>query len=81
MNIQLRDWNNKQMNKQMETTHLRNLGYCPTMYMMLEAMMALLSFPLFCSHSPSSSLITVTRNLFSSSSCMAPLMEPMAQQS
>ena len=26
-------------------------------------------------------LMTVTRNLFSSSSCMAPLMEPMAQQS
>ena len=34
---------------------LRNLGYWPTMYMMLEAMMALLSFPFFCSHSPSKS--------------------------
>ena len=62
-------------------THLRNRGYCPTMYMMLEATMALLSFPLFCSHRPRSSLMTVTRNLFSSSSCMAPLIEPMAQHS
>lgn len=61
--------------------HLRNLGYCPTIYMMLEAMMALLSFPLFCSHSPSNSLITVTRNRFSSSSCIAPLIDPIAQQS
>ena len=34
---------------------LRNLGYCPTMYMMLEATMALLSFPLFSSQRPSSS--------------------------
>merc|ERR1719211_498893 len=58
---------------------LRNLGYWPTMYMMLEAMMALLSFPFFCSHSPSKSLITVTRNLFSSSSCIDPEMDPMAQ--
>lgn len=95
---------------------LRKRGYCPTMYIMLEAMMALLSFPLFCSHRPSRSwnkqanmqsisiiftyvqacdryysqwcscgcsglntLMTVTRNLFSSSSCMAPLIDPMAQ--
>ena len=62
-------------------TYLRNLGYWPTMYMMLEAMMALLSLPLFCSHRPSSSLMTVTRNLFSSSSCIAPLMDPTAQHS
>ena len=41
------------------TTVFRNLqwarrkrGYCPTTYMMLEAMMALLSLPRFCSHSP-----------------------------
>ena len=59
--------------------HLRNLGYWPTMYMIFEAMIALLSLPLFCSHRPSSSLITVTKKRFSSSSCMAPLMEPMAQ--
>ena len=34
---------------------LRNRGYWPTMYMMLEAMIALLSLPRFCSHNPSSS--------------------------
>lgn len=34
---------------------LRKRGYWPTIYMMLEAMMALLSFPLFCSHKPSRS--------------------------
>merc|ERR1719500_2030184 len=59
---------------------LRNLGYCPTMYMMLDVMIALLSLPFFCSHSPSKSLITVTRNRFSSSSCMEPEIEPIAQQ-
>ena len=59
----------------------RNLGYCPTTYMMLDAIIALLSLPFFCSQRPSKSLITVTRNLFSSSSCMAPDMLPMAQQS
>ena len=44
------------------TTVLRNLqwarrkrGYWPTMYIMLEAMMALLSLPFFCSQSPSKS--------------------------
>ena len=47
---------------------LRNLGYCPTMYMMLEATTALLSLPLFISVKPSRSLITVTRNRFSTSS-------------
>ncbi len=48
--------------KSLLTTVLRNLqwalrkrGYCPTMYMMLEAMMALLSFPFFCSHNPNRS--------------------------
>jgi len=59
----------------------RNLGYCPTTYMILDAIMALLSFPFFCSQRPSKSLITVTRNLFSSSSCIAPDILPMAQQS
>lgn len=59
----------------------RNLGYWPTTYMILEAMMALLSLPFFCSHSPSKSLITVTRNLFSSSSCIAPEILPIAQHS
>lgn len=34
---------------------LRKRGYWPTIYMMLEAMIALLSFPLFCSHKPSRS--------------------------
>ena len=58
---------------------LRNLGYCPTTYIILLAMIALLSFPLFCSHRPSRSLITVTRNLFSSSSCMAPLSPDITQ--
>ena len=57
------------------------LGYCPTMYMMLEAMMALLSLPFFCSQSPSRSLMTVTRKRFSSSSCIEPDIDPMAQQS
>lgn len=57
----------------------RNLGYCPTMYMILDAMIALLSFPLFCSQRPSKSFITITKNLFSSSSGMAPLMDPTAQ--
>mmetsp|Transcript_1809 Transcript_1809/g.4478 ORF Transcript_1809/g.4478 Transcript_1809/m.4478 type:complete len:202 (-) Transcript_1809:440-1045(-) len=59
----------------------RNLGYCPTTYMMLEATTALLSFPRFCSQSPNRSLMTVTRNRFSSSSDIAPDMLPMAQQS
>ena len=35
----------------------KNLGYWPTMYMMLEAIIALLSFPFFCSQSPSRSYI------------------------
>lgn len=34
---------------------LRNLGYCPTTYIILLAIMALLSFPRFCSHSPNKS--------------------------
>ena len=33
----------------------RNRGYCPTTYMMFDAMIALLSFPRFCSHNPNSS--------------------------
>lgn len=49
-------------------------------HMMLEAMTALLSFPLVISHRFSRSLMTVTRNLFSCSSSMEPLMDPMAQQ-
>ena len=36
-------------------SYLRNLGYWPTMYMMFDAMIALLSFPFFCSHNPSKS--------------------------
>merc|ERR1719158_46462 len=46
---------------------------------MFDAMIALLSLPFFCSQRPSRSLMTVTRNLFSSSSCMDPEIEPMAQ--
>ena len=115
----------------------RKRGYCPTTYMMFDAMIALLSFPRFCSHKPNSScsnitttlvasrcvskhytllgshvsykhcnttrnskyretpyisshhhtgitihaitFITVTKNLFSSSSCIAPLIDPIAQ--
>mmetsp|Transcript_53360 Transcript_53360/g.115845 ORF Transcript_53360/g.115845 Transcript_53360/m.115845 type:complete len:224 (-) Transcript_53360:86-757(-) len=70
------------------TTVLRNFqcafrkrGYCPTTYMMFEAITALLSLPRVNSHKPSSSLMTVTKKCFSSSTFMAPEMEPMAQQS
>ena len=49
-------------------------------YMMLEAMTALLSLPRVISHRFSRSLMTVTRNLFSCSSSIEPLMDPMAQQ-
>ena len=59
----------------------RNLGYWPTTYIMLEAIIALLSFSFFCSHRPRRSFITVTRNLFPSSSCIAPDIEPIAQHS
>lgn len=31
---------------------LKNLGYWPTMYMIFDAIIALLSLPLFCSHNP-----------------------------
>lgn len=48
-------------------------------HMILEAMTALLSFPLVISHRFSRSRITVTRKRFSCSSSMEPLMEPMAQ--
>mmetsp|Transcript_10526 Transcript_10526/g.16159 ORF Transcript_10526/g.16159 Transcript_10526/m.16159 type:complete len:207 (+) Transcript_10526:1719-2339(+) len=48
--------------------------------MMLLATTALLSLPRFCSHNPSKSLMTVTKNRFSSSSDMAPEIEPIAQQ-
>ena len=59
----------------------RNRGYCPTTYMMLDATTALLSLPCFISHSPRRSLMTVTRKRFSSSSTIAPEMDPMAQHS
>lgn len=48
-------------------------------YMMLDAMTALLSFPRVISQRLSRSRITVTRNRFSCSSIMLPLMLPMAQ--
>ena len=49
--------------------------------MMLEAMTALLSLPRVISHRLSRSRMTVTRNRFSCSSTMLPLMDPMAQHS
>jgi hypothetical protein len=49
--------------------------------MMLEAMTALLSLPRLCSHIPRSSLMTVTMKRFSSSSFIAPEIEPIAQHS
>ena len=58
---------------------LKKRGYCPTTYMMLLAMMALLSLPRLFSHNPNKSLMTVTKNRFSSSSFIAPDMDPMAQ--
>merc|ERR1719163_777649 len=57
----------------------RNRGYCPTTYIILEAMQALLPLPRLTSQSPSRSLITVTKKRFSSSSDMAPEMDPTAQ--
>jgi hypothetical protein len=48
-------------------------------YMMLDAITALLSFPLVISQRFKRSRMTVTRNLFSCSSAMLPLMEPIAQ--
>lgn len=47
---------------------LRKRGYCPTTYMISLATTALLSFPFLHSQRPRSSLMTVTRNLFSDSS-------------
>ena len=60
---------------------LRKRGYCPTTYIMLLAITALLSLPVMFSVSPRRSLMTVTRNRFSSSSDMAPEMDPIAQHS
>ena len=48
--------------------------------MILDAMTALLSFPRVISHKFRRSLMTVTRNLFSCSSSMDPLIDPIAQQ-
>src|SRR5271155_5034439 len=69
----------------------RNRGYWPTIYMMLLATTALLSFPRIISVSPSNSLMKFTRNRFSVSSSktsqhafdadvlIVPAMEPTAQ--
>jgi len=57
----------------------RNRGYCPTTYMMLDAITALWSFPRVISHRLSKSRIAVTRNRFSWSSAIDPEMLPMAQ--
>ena len=81
----------------LQYSHRRNLGYWPTMYIISDAMMALWCLPFFTSQRPRSSysevvrwmsvseqiitLITVTRKRFSSSSLMAPDMDPMAQHS
>ncbi|OMH85133.1 hypothetical protein AX774_g1318 [Zancudomyces culisetae] len=48
---------------------------------MFAATTALLSFPLTISHSPSSPLITTTKNRRSCSSPIAPLIDPNAQHS
>ena len=46
--------------------YLKNLGYCPTIYMMFEAMIALLSFPRLISHKPRRSCrITEKQNNYS----------------
>ena len=45
------------------------------------AITALLSFPRLSSHIPKRSLMTVTKNFFSSSSLIAPEIEPIAQHS
>jgi len=50
-------------------------------HMMSAAMTALLSLPRVISHRFSRSRMTVTKKRFSCSSCMLPLMDPMAQQS
>mmetsp|Transcript_18783 Transcript_18783/g.59889 ORF Transcript_18783/g.59889 Transcript_18783/m.59889 type:complete len:267 (-) Transcript_18783:1448-2248(-) len=60
---------------------IRKRGYCPTMYMMLDAMTALLFLPLVTSHMRSRSRMKVTKKRFSSSSVMVPLMEPTDQHS
>ena len=49
-------------------------------HMMFDAMIALLSFPRVISTRLSKSRMTDTRNLLSWSSCIVPLMDPMAQQ-
>ena len=59
----------------------KNRGYWPTIYMIFDATTALLSLPRCSSHRRSRSLITLTRKRFSSSSPMAPEIDPMAQQS
>mmetsp|Transcript_31953 Transcript_31953/g.89467 ORF Transcript_31953/g.89467 Transcript_31953/m.89467 type:complete len:257 (-) Transcript_31953:1101-1871(-) len=59
----------------------RNRGYCPTTYMMFDAMTALLALPLVISQRLRRSRITVTRKRFSCSSPMLPLMDPIAQHS
>ena len=41
-----------------QKVYLRNLGYCPTMYIIFDAIIALLSFPRLISHKPSKSLTT-----------------------
>mmetsp|Transcript_2039 Transcript_2039/g.4528 ORF Transcript_2039/g.4528 Transcript_2039/m.4528 type:complete len:210 (-) Transcript_2039:1186-1815(-) len=59
---------------------LKKRGYWPTTYITLLATTALFSLPRFISQRLSRSLITDTRNHFSSPSCIAPLIEPIAQQ-
>ena len=81
-------WSSCMNSNSLFTTVLRNFqcarrkrGYWPTTYMMLLATTALLSLPRFISQRPRRSLITVTRKRFSSSSDIAPEIEPIAQHS
>src|SRR5258708_19683223 len=53
----------------------KNRGYWPTMYMILDATTALLSFPFFISVSPRRTLITVPRKRFSVSSSMTKVIK------
>lgn len=59
---------------------LRNLGYYPTTYMILDATTALFSLPFFYSHRVNRFLMVWIKNCFSSCSGRHPDIAPMAQQ-
>lgn len=58
---------------------LRKVGYCPTTYMMQEAITALFSFPFLISHSWSRVLRVDMKNVRYYRSWMLPQREPMIQ--